>query len=165
VNFLLNVAGYHIANQPGEKNRPHLPPAPSEENADETVCHEELRLLVDGNFTVPSTVLSAHHVVRRVCLRPEKGSIARNFSVCRSCLINGQECGVMWQIPSWMLSLINRARVSVISSRFTVGELHRRFRPTETMHSLSPNQSPQYSFGFFLLVKQLVLQLTLALFT
>lgn len=61
---------------------------------------------------------------------------SRGFAPCKvlasTLTISGQERGVMWQMSSWTLSLLNTTNVSAVSCRCTVNGMHlNQFRKSE----------------------------------
>lgn len=67
------------------------------------------------------------NVILRTCRRDSSSSSGvalchLQISSLSKSKTNGKECGVMWQMSSWMLSLIYTAKLS-ISARCTVGEM------------------------------------------
>jgi hypothetical protein len=56
---------------------------------------------------------SSNHAVWTICLSLELGFLVCKVSGSKS-VVRGSECGVMWQMSSWMLSVINRATLSAI---------------------------------------------------
>jgi len=76
-------------------------------------------------------------VFKWVLLRPDSAVLPSKYLALRSRLLVQANCVVLSQMPSWILSLIEK-KLCAIFSRRTVSDAHIcQFRPTEHMHEVN----------------------------